>query len=44
MAVPVARHHDFASATYASENDYPREVMLEALFRYIEEDLAAKRQ
>ena len=44
MAVPVARHHDFASATYASDNDYPREVMFEALLRYVEEDLAAARQ
>ena len=42
MAVPVARHQDFAELTYASDNDYPREVMLEALFRYVEEDLAAQ--
>lgn len=41
MAVPVARQHDFAASTYASDNDYPREVMLEALLRYVEEDLAA---
>ena len=40
MAVPVARQHDFAASTYASDNDYPREVMLEALLRYVEEDLA----
>jgi hypothetical protein len=43
MAVPVARQHDFAAATYASDNDYPREVMFEAMLRYIEEDLAALR-
>ena len=41
MAVPVARQHDFAAATYASDNDYPREVMFEALLRYVEEDLVA---
>jgi len=41
MAVPVARHHDIAAITYASDNDYPREVMFEAVLRYIEEDLAA---
>jgi hypothetical protein len=41
MAVPVARQHDLAALTYASNNDYPREVMLEALLRYVEEDLKA---
>lgn len=40
MAVPVARQHPFAASTYASDNDYPREVMLESLLRYVEEDLA----
>lgn len=39
MAVPVARQHRFASLTFASHNDFPREVMLEALLRLIEEDL-----
>jgi hypothetical protein len=41
MAVPVARHSDLAAATYATDNDFPREVMFEALLRYVEEDLAA---
>jgi pimeloyl-ACP methyl ester carboxylesterase len=41
MAVPVARHHWFAGSTYATENDFPREVMMEAVLRYIEEDLSA---
>ncbi len=40
MAVPVARQHDFAASTFANRNDFPREVMLEALLRYVEEDLA----
>jgi pimeloyl-ACP methyl ester carboxylesterase len=40
MSVPVARQHRFASSTFASHNDFPREVMLEALLRFIEEDLA----
>jgi len=40
MAVPVARQHAFAAATFANRNDFPREVMLEAVLRYIEEDLA----
>lgn len=41
MAVPVARQHDVAGVIYATDNDFPREVMLEALLRYVEEDLAA---
>jgi len=41
MAVPVARQRELASLTYASDNDYPREVMLEALLRYTEEELEA---
>jgi hypothetical protein len=41
MAVPVARQHAFAASTYASDNDFPREVMFEALLRVIDEDLAA---
>ena len=40
MAVPVARQHDFAAATFVSRNEYPREVFFEAVIRYIEEDLA----
>jgi hypothetical protein len=44
MAVPVARQHEFAASTFANHNDFPREVMLEALLRYIEEDLASKVQ
>jgi len=39
MAVPVSRAHSFAATTFVDENDYPREVFLEALMRYIEEDL-----
>jgi pimeloyl-ACP methyl ester carboxylesterase len=39
MAVPVARQHKFAAATFVSKNDYPREAFLEALVRYLQEDL-----
>ena len=42
MAVPVSRHHDVAAATYSTDNDYPREVMFEALLRYVEEDLESR--
>jgi hypothetical protein len=41
MAVPVARHHDLPALVYATDNDFPREVMLEAILRTVEADLAA---
>jgi len=40
IAVPVARKHKFIGSTFVNHNDYPREALLEALLRYIEEDLA----
>ncbi len=43
MAVPVARHHDVPSLLYATDNDFPREVMLEAILRTIDSDLADER-
>ena len=39
MGVPVSRHTVLAARTFANQNDYPREVMLEALMRYVEERL-----
>jgi len=39
MSVPVARQHYLNRITFANENDYPREILLEAILRYIEEDL-----
>lgn len=41
MAVPVARQKRFVVATVADQNNYPREVMLEALLRFVLEDLEA---
>jgi hypothetical protein len=41
MAVPVARHHDLPALVYATDNDFPREVMLEAILRTVDTDLAA---
>ena len=40
MAVPAARQMRLAASTFATQNDFPREVMLESLLRFIEEDLA----
>jgi len=43
VAVPVARGHSIVGSTLVNHNDYPREVFLEALMRYVEEDLSAGR-
>lgn len=39
IVVPVAREHEFIGSTLVNHNDYPREAFLEALLRYVEEDL-----
>lgn len=41
LAVPIARTHDGLGATFVNHNDFPREALLEAVLRFIEEDLAA---
>lgn len=40
MAVPVARVHAFAGHTFVNKNDYPREAFLEAVIRFVDEDLS----
>ena len=39
VAVPVARSHRFLGSTFVNHNDFPREALLEALMRFVEEDL-----
>jgi hypothetical protein len=39
IAVPVSRSHRFVGGTFVDQNDYPREALLEAVLRFIEEDL-----
>ena len=39
IAVPVSRQHPLLGKTLVDQNDYPREAFLEALLRYLEEDL-----
>jgi hypothetical protein len=39
IAVPIARNHPLVGGTVINHNDYPREAFLEALLRYVEEDL-----
>jgi hypothetical protein len=39
VAVPVSRSHPVISRSLVDKNDYPREAMLEAVLRFIEDDL-----
>jgi hypothetical protein len=39
VAVPVARTHPNIASLFVNHNDYPREALVEALLRYVEEDL-----
>ncbi len=42
IAVPVSRSHPVISRSLVNRNGYPREALLEAVLRFIEEDLAGK--
>ena len=44
IAVPIARSHPVVGGTLVNRNDYPREAFLEALLRYLEEDLQNRRK
>jgi len=39
VSVPIARSHPNVAAIFVDENDYPREALLEAILRFVEEDL-----
>ncbi len=39
IAVPIARSHTFLGKTFVDKNDYPREALVEAVIRFVEEDL-----
>lgn len=39
LAVPIARSHSMIGSTFVNHNDYPREALLEAIMRFVEEDL-----
>jgi hypothetical protein len=41
LAVPITRVHTTVGSLLVTRNDYPREALLEAVLRFIEEDLAA---
>ncbi|MGB8436507.1 MAG: hypothetical protein WCE38_19850 [Burkholderiales bacterium] len=40
LAVPIARSHETIGSLFVTQNAYPREALLEAVLRFIEEDLA----
>lgn len=42
IAVPLNRSHPFISSNFIDKNAFPREVLLEAIVRYVEEDLNRK--
>ena len=39
LALPIARSHPRIGAMFVTQNAYPREALLEAILRFIEEDL-----
>lgn len=43
VAVPVNRSHPLIGSAFADQNDYPREALLEAILRFVEEDLSTAR-
>ena len=40
LALPIARSHETIGAMFVTENAYPREALVEAVLRYVEEDLS----
>jgi hypothetical protein len=40
VAVPISRTHPMVTSMFVTQNAYPREALLEALLRFLEEDLA----
>ncbi|MBL8349663.1 MAG: hypothetical protein JNL87_05070 [Burkholderiaceae bacterium] len=42
IVVPIARSHDTVASLFVDQNAYPREALLEAVLRFVEEDLAAR--
>lgn len=39
LSVPIARSHSIIGSLFVDQNDYPREALLEAILRFVEEDL-----
>jgi hypothetical protein len=39
LTVPIARSHTTIGSMFVDQNDYPREALLEAILRFVEEEL-----
>ena len=39
IALPIARSHETIGGLFVTQNAYPREALLEAVLRFVEEDL-----
>jgi hypothetical protein len=44
VAVPINRTHSAIASMFVTQNAYPREALLEAVLRFVEEDLASRPQ
>ena len=42
VAVPIGRNHRTIHKIFVDQNDYPREALLEAIARFVDEDLARR--
>jgi hypothetical protein len=42
LALPISRSHSTITSLFVTENAYPREALMEAVLRFVEEDLAAR--
>jgi len=42
VVLPIARSHETVGKLFVTQNAYPREALLEAVLRFVEEDLAGK--
>ncbi|HSC63287.1 MAG TPA: hypothetical protein VLD35_06630 [Caldimonas sp.] len=42
VALPIARAHATVASMFVTQNAYPREALMEAVLRFVEEDLAAR--
>lgn len=44
LTLPISRSHEVVGSLFVTKNAYPREALLEAVLRFIEEDLAGEAQ
>jgi hypothetical protein len=43
VALPIDRAHPVVGTLFVNENEYPREALLEAVMRFVEDDLGPAR-